>query len=206
MKASATIILTADEALVVSGVIRREVDGRSGRNLSSALVDAGELAALHLLGEHLAGLIHEKLASASSESRFRAARARLTPPLNETHLVLDLTGQDDGAEVADAALHGAERSVPVDFDADLAVVLYEWFLREVDERTGANLLGALVSMGEFWALNALANLFEAATPYAFERPFRAQVLDGRTKLSQRYATPQGLRMAGVESSSMGASD
>lgn len=204
--AACELRLTEDEALVVLGVVRREVDARNGRNLAAALVDPGELAALHLLGERLAGANHEDRPSASFETRFRAARTRLTPALDETYLLLDLAGQDDGAEVADAALHVSERSVPVDFDADLAVVLYEWFLREVDERTGANLLDALVTMGEFWALNALANLLEAATPYGFDRPFADQVLEGRAKLLQRSATPQGLRMAGVESSSMGASD
>jgi hypothetical protein len=199
-------MLTEDEALVALGVVHREVDARCGQNLAAALVDVGELAALHLLGERLAEANHEDGPSASFEARFRVARARLTPALDETYLVLDLVGQDDGSEHADASLNVSARSVPVDLDADLAVVLYEWFLREVDERTGANLLDALVTMGEFWALNAIANLLEAATPYAFDRPFRDQVLEGRLKLSLRYATPQGLRMAGVESSSMGASD
>ncbi len=198
--------LTEDEALVVLGVIHREVELRSGRNLAAALVGPGELAALHFLGERLAGANHEDLPSASFEARFRAARARLTPTLDETYLVLDLKGQDDGSADADASLHVSERSMSVDLDPDLAVALYEWFLREVDERTGANLLDALVTMGEYWALNDIANSLEAATPYAFDRPFRDQVLEGRLKLSQRHATPQGLRMAGVESSSMGASD
>ncbi len=198
--------LTEDEALVVLGVIHREVELRSGLNLAAALVGLGELAALHLLGERLAGANHEGLPSASFETRSRAARARLTPALDETYLVLDLKGQDDGSEDMDASLHVSEGSISVDLDADLAVVLYEWFMREIDERTGANLLDALVSMGEFWALNAVANILEAKTPYAFDRPFRDQVLDARAKLSLRHATPQGLRMAGVESSSMGASD
>lgn len=198
--------LTEDEVLVVLGVIHREVDARGGRNLAAALVDVGELAALHLFGERVAEAIHEGPPSASFATRFRAARARLTPALDETHLVLDLAGQDDGADPVSAASQVSERSVPVDLDPDLAVVLYEWFLRELDERTGDNLLEALVTMGEFWALNAIANILEAATPYAFDRPFRDQVLQGRAKLSQRHAAPQGLHMAGVESSSMNASD
>ncbi len=206
MNAPITISLTEDEALVALGVVHREVDARSGRNLAAALVGPGELAALHFLGERLAGANHEDGPSASFETRFRAAQARLTPPLDETYLVLDLAGQDDGSEHADTSLQVSVRSGPVELDADLAVVLYEWFLREVDERTGANLLDALVTIGEYWALNAIANSLEAATPYAFDRPFRGQVLEGRLKLSQRHATPQGLRMAGVESSSMGASD
>lgn len=198
--------LTEDEALVALGIIHREVDARSWRNLAAALVDVGELAALHLFGERVAEAIHEDPPSASFATRFRAARARLTPALEDTHLVLDLAGQDDSVVAGGAASQVSERSVPVDLDPDLAVVLYEWFLREVDERTGGNLLDALVTMGEFWALNAIANILEAATPYAFDRPFRDQVLQGRAKLSQRHAAPQGLHMAGVESSSMNASD
>jgi hypothetical protein len=196
------IVLTGDEGVVIAGFLDRELVQREGRNLERALVDAGEYAALATLNQVLDEQIQGIVPSPRRYGVFQAARARLTPPESETFILLALTGSDLPDASAFDPQESEPASVTIKLEADAGVVLYEWFLREIDEREGANLPSALVTMGEFWALNALANILEALMPFEIRAAFRPQVDAGRASLRSKISAPQALRMAGVESSSV----
>ena len=64
-----------------------------------------------------------------------------------------------------------------------ALVLFEFLSREVGERHGARPATALVTPGEFWALNALHCLLERETWAPMDRPYAQAVREARTRLT-----------------------
>lgn len=68
-------------------------------------------------------------------------------------------------------------------EEDEALVLFEWLSREIDDRKGANLALALVSAGEFWALNALQCVMEREVVAPFQQDYAKAVSAARARLT-----------------------
>lgn len=73
--------------------------------------------------------------------------------------------------------------VTLTLERDEALVLFEFLSREVGERQGARLAAALVTPGEFWALNALHCLLEREPLTPLDRPYAEAVREARTRLT-----------------------
>lgn len=73
--------------------------------------------------------------------------------------------------------------VTLTLEREEALVLFEWLSREVGERQGARLAPALVTPGEFWALNALHCLPEREPLAPLDRPYAQAVREARTRLT-----------------------
>lgn len=171
------IVLSAAEAIVLDGWLRREVIARRCASLSSAFAHAAEPVALHAL----AASLQAAPGTAGGRSMLRAAREILAP--EETEIIVDLLGHED-----DPPLPGArppERDERFDLARPETLVLFEFLCREVDEQKGRNLSHAFVAVGEFWALNALQNVLEPGDFYSASRDYQSQLDDARSLILKR---------------------
>ena len=164
-------------------------------------MDLGENAALRDLIPQLRQQFDP--ASADWLRNLGAARARLTP--EETYLPIDASGSESDPPPAvapgEAPLHDAD--VTIDLSQSVALVLHEFTYREIDERKGANLLGAFVGAAEFWALNSLQCLLERETPFLAAGDYADQVRAARRAVSADPAALSGApKIAGTESPAM----
>ena len=73
-------------------------------------------------------------------------------------------------------------AVSLNLEDDEALVLFEWFSREIDERKGGRLAHALVTTAEFWALNALHCMLERDGPAPFGQSYAEAVAQARMRL------------------------
>ena len=167
------------EAIVLDAWLQREIVGRRGVNLVTALAHPSERLALESLASALASL--------ADIDNVRAwigwARSLLDPP--DTEIRIDAQGSEAESIVPSRDIpRSGEESVTVSvvmLAAD-TLVLFEFLCREIEEGHGANLLAAFVSPAEFWALNNLQCLLEAGDFYSASEDYGQQIEAARALL------------------------
>lgn len=167
------------DAIVLDAWLQREIVVRGGVNVAAALADPSEAVAL----ARLAGV----LAAAPQVDPVRAcvgwARSLLDPP--ETSLPIDARGSDLPGAVAGDLVPPAElasATLRMTMPAAELLVLFEFLCREIDEKDGADLLGAFVSPAEFWALNGLHCELEKGEFYSVVEEYVAQLDAARVRV------------------------
>jgi len=110
-----------------------------------------------------------------------AARTILTP--EETFIPIRPLGFETRA--LKTGVHPIEGDLHFQMPTADTLVLFEFLCREIDERDGANLLGAFVSPAEFWALNNLQCVLEKGDFYSVLRDYQPQLDDARSLIMKR---------------------
>lgn len=153
----------------------REVLRRGGVNIHSILEHPAEMNAF----ESLAAALGRSAAATApgGQSPLAAARKYLDP--EETALVVDVAGADDAAadmaipdEAANADL---ESPVSLTLSANVALVLFEFLCREMDDADGRRLAKSFAYTAEYWALTAMQNVLETGDFYSALGDYMEQV-------------------------------